>query len=121
MASQQSTVDYILEQIESAGRVSARKMFGEYGLYCDAKIIALVCEDQLFVKVTSAGKAVVGDCPEKPPYPGAKPWLWISGDRWDDNEWMSHLIKVTAKELPMAKPPPKEKTKAKAKSKARGR
>ena len=32
MASQQSTVDYILEQIAAAGDVSARKMFGTYSV-----------------------------------------------------------------------------------------
>ena len=44
MASQQSTVDYILEQIEAAGSVSARKMFGEYGIYCDGRIVARSAE-----------------------------------------------------------------------------
>jgi DNA transformation protein len=41
MASQQSCVDFILEQIAEAGVVSAKKMFGEYGIYCDEKIVAL--------------------------------------------------------------------------------
>ena len=37
MATDQSIVDYILEQISGAGRVHAKKMFGEYGVYCDDK------------------------------------------------------------------------------------
>jgi DNA transformation protein len=37
MSSQQSTVDFILDQISAAGDVSAKKMFGEYGLYCNGK------------------------------------------------------------------------------------
>jgi TfoX/Sxy family transcriptional regulator of competence genes len=57
MASKQGTVDFILEQIAAAGTVSAKKMFGEYALYCDGKMVALVCDDQLFVKITEAGKA----------------------------------------------------------------
>lgn len=60
MASQQSTVDFILEQIAAAGSVSAKKMFGEYGIYCDGKMVALVCDDQLFIKPTLAGKAFIG-------------------------------------------------------------
>lgn len=106
MASNQNVVDYILEQISEAGRVSARKMFGEYGVYCDGIIVALICDDQLFVKPTKAGLAFVGDCPEACPYPGAKPYLLISKEKWDEREWLSTLIKISAEQLP----PPKKKT-----------
>ena len=99
MASRQTTVDYLIEQMAGAGEIMAKKMFGEYGLYCDGKIVALVCDDQLFVKPTEAGKTMIGDCPEAPPYPGAKPSLLIAGGKWDDREWLSRLISVTAGEL----------------------
>ncbi|PCE30696.1 TfoX/Sxy family protein [Burkholderia ubonensis] len=104
MASSQSTVDFIVEQIAAAGAVSARKMFGEYGIYCDGKMVALVCDDQLFVKPTPDGKAFLGECDEGPPYPGAKPCFVISGERWDEHEWLSRLIQITAAQLPPPKP-----------------
>lgn len=104
MASRQSTVDFILEQIAEAGEVSAKKMFGEYGVYCDRKIVAFVCDDQLFVKPTKAGKAFIGDNVEEGyPYPGAKPYLLISGELWDDREWLATLIKISTAELPLPK------------------
>ncbi len=103
MGSQQSTVDFILEQIAEAGEVRARKMFGEYGIYCDEKTVAFVCDDELFVKPTKAGKAFIGAFVEGCPYPGAKPYLLISGDKWDDREWLAHLIRITAGELPLPK------------------
>jgi TfoX/Sxy family transcriptional regulator of competence genes len=103
MASQQSTVDFILDQIASAGSVSAKKMFGEYAVFCDGKVVALICDDQLYVKPTKAGRAVIETCEEEPPYPGAKPYLLISGDDWEDEEWLSNLIKITAEELPVPK------------------
>ena len=46
MASQQGTVDYLLDQLAGAGGVSAKKMFGEYGLYCDGKMFAIVADDR---------------------------------------------------------------------------
>ena len=104
MATQQRTVDFILEQLQAAGDVSARKMFGEYALYCEGKVVALVCDDQLFVKPTEAGKNYIGTVEEAPAYPGAKPSYLISGDQWDDADWLTELIKITAKELPMPKP-----------------
>lgn len=106
MSSSQSTVDFILEQIREAGSVSSRKMFGEYAIYCQQKTVALVCDDQLYVKPTAAGKAFVGTFVEGFPFEGAKPWLYISGDHWDDHEWLTRLIVITAQELPL----PKKKT-----------
>ena len=112
MASKQSTVDFILEQIQAAGIVSAKKMFGEYGIYCNEKVVALVCDDQLFVKPTEAGKALIADLTLGCPYPGAKPYFFISGEMWDDHEWLSSLIAVTVAELPL----PKKKLSSKKKS-----
>ena len=105
MASQQSTVDYILEQIADAGAVSARKMFGEYGIYCDGRIVALVCDDQFYLKPTAEGRALLGEgVDEQPAYPGAKPSYRIAGDRWDDAEWMAELVRVTTAALPLPTP-----------------
>lgn len=99
MASKQSIVDYVLEQISGAGVVSSKKMFGEYGIYCDGQIVALVCDDQLFVKPTSLAKQFIGKFIEAAPYPGAKPYLLIAGDKWENDEWMAQLIKLTAQQL----------------------
>jgi TfoX/Sxy family transcriptional regulator of competence genes len=103
MASKQSTVDFIVEQISSAGNISAKKMFGEYGIYCNEKMVALVWDDLLFVKPTSGGKNFIGECPEGSPYPGAKPCFIISGEKWDNWEWLSQLIAITSTQLPSPK------------------
>ena len=111
MASRQSIVDYLAEQIADAGDVSARKMFGEYGVYCEGKIVALICDDRFFVKPTQAGRAFIGEVEEAPPYEGAKPGFLVSEERWHDRSWMGELVRITANELPL----PKKKVK-----KARG-
>ena len=106
MASKQNTVDLIVEQMAGAGTVTARKMFGEYGIYCNGKVVALVCDNKLFVKPTAAGKAFAGNLTEAPAYSGAKPSLLIAAEKWDEPDWLSHLIKITAAELPMPKKKP---------------
>lgn len=103
MASTQSIIDFILDQIAVAGIISARKMFGEYGIYCNGKIVAFLCNDQLFVKPTNAGRGFVGECTEIPPYPKAKPYFFIQEDKWYDQDWLSRLIILTANELPFPK------------------
>jgi TfoX/Sxy family transcriptional regulator of competence genes len=87
----------------AAGQITSRKMFGEYAIYCGKKVVALVCDNQLFVKPTPAGKAILGRPAEAPPYPGAKLYYLID-DRIDDGDWLSRLIAKTAQELPAPKP-----------------
>lgn len=111
MASKQRTADYIVEQLAGAGGVTARKMFGEFGVFRDGKMVAVICDDQFYVKPTAGGRKYLGEVAEAAPYPGAKPYFLIVGDLWDDSEWMTELIKITSAELPL----PKKKAKMKAK------
>jgi DNA transformation protein len=103
VSTQQKTVDYILEQSAGAGSMTARKMFGEYGMYCDGKVMAFICDDQLFIKPTEAGRAYLGDVTEAEAYPGSKMYFLIDGDRWDDADWLAGLVKTTADDLPLPK------------------
>ena len=50
MASHPDFVNYVAEQLREAGAIRSRKMFGEYGLYCDDVFFAVICDDQFFVK-----------------------------------------------------------------------
>lgn len=104
MATKKSTIDYLLDQLSSE-KVRAKAMFGEYALYCQGKVVALVCDDKLFVKITEPGKKFIGkNYEEGYAYPGAKASMHISGDLWEDARFMSELILITAKSLPEAKP-----------------
>lgn len=78
-------------------------MFGEYGLYLDEKIVGLICDDRLFIKLTDAGRAFAGTLEEAPPYPGAKPSLLVDAARLSDAPWLCEMISITAKALPAPK------------------
>ncbi|HTN18027.1 MAG TPA: TfoX/Sxy family protein [Chitinophagaceae bacterium] len=103
MATDQQFVDFLLGQIEQAGEISAKKMFGEYGIYADGKIFGLICDNKLFLKPTVAGRAFIGEPQEAPAYPGAKPSFLIE-EKIEDRKWLSELIRITVKELPAPKP-----------------
>ncbi len=107
MASDLSFVEFVVDQIENAGVITFRKMFGEYAVYCDGKVVALICDNQLFIKPTEAGRSFIGDVVEAPAYPGAK-LSFLIGDKLEDREWLSQLIRVTVKELPEPKPKKKK-------------
>jgi TfoX/Sxy family transcriptional regulator of competence genes len=112
VSSDQNFIDFIVEQIENAGIITYRKMFGEYALYCEGKVVALVCDNQLFVKPTVGGRAFIGNVVEAPAYPGAKSSFLIE-DKIEDREWISTLIRITFDELPMPKPKTKKKKQGK--------
>lgn len=101
MASRPEFVQYIADQLISAGMITYRKMFGDYGMYCDGKLFALICDNQLFVKITAAGKRLAPDLETAPPYKGAKPYFLIEGI--DNREFLVEFVKETCRELPVPK------------------
>ena len=110
MPTSQATVDYILDQTSAAGAMSALKMFGEFTLYCNEKVVGLVCDDTLYIKITPQGKSYIGvHYREGVPYQGAKPSMVIDGTLIEDRDWLSDLVSITEKNLPLPKMKSKKK------------
>jgi TfoX/Sxy family transcriptional regulator of competence genes len=101
MATSLHTVKHILENIPLD--LNARKMFGEYAVYLDGKVVALICDNILFVKPTPGALALLENNPMAPPYPGAKPHLLIDA-ALDDADLMAQVLRIVATELPVPKP-----------------
>ena len=98
---ERTTSGYVLRNL------TARAMFGEYALYLDGRVVALVCDDTLFVKATKGALALLPDCEQGPPYPGGTPHL-VVGDALDDAELMVRLFRQVAAEVPAPKPKKKK-------------
>ena len=101
MASSLSYVEFVMEQLGGAGVITCRRMFGEYGLYCDGKYFACVCGDRLLVKITPAGEALLPDCSRGVPYEGGGEMLLPDAE---DRETLTELARVTCAALPEKKP-----------------
>ena len=102
MTSSINTVQYVCDQAGLGSRVTFKKMFGEYALYLDGKVVAFICDDQLFLKPTVEGKSYLGSVTEAPPYPGAKKYFLISSEL-DDQERLRVVLRITAQALPESK------------------
>ncbi len=85
-----------------------RKMFGDYGIYCDGKIVGLICDDCLYLKPTEAGRALLRTVDLRPPYDGAKDYFLIADV--DDRDYLAALVGATCKALPEPKPKKKKKS-----------
>jgi TfoX/Sxy family transcriptional regulator of competence genes len=119
MASSVGTVQFICDQAGLGKRLTFRKMFGEYALYLDGKVVALICDDQLFLKATAEGREYLGTVSEAAPFPGAKNFFLLSADL-DDPDRLSEALRVTARALPEPRPKP-ARSRAGAAGKARKR
>lgn len=106
MASDLNFVEYVVEQASGAGEMTYKKMFGEYGIYCNGKIVGVICNNILYIKKTQAGAAVCPTLEESSPYGGAKPHFVF--DDVDDRELLAKFIKATFEELPQPKPKKKK-------------
>jgi TfoX/Sxy family transcriptional regulator of competence genes len=102
MASDIGFVEYVSSQISGAGNVTYRKMFGEYGIYLNGKIIGLICDNQFFLKITGAGRLSLREIVESPAYTGSKPFFLI--EDLEDRDYLAALISATYSELPEPKP-----------------
>ena len=102
MASNPDFVQYIADQCGRAGEIEARKMFGDYGVYCNGKIFGLICDNGFYLKPTEAGRRMLRTEEMRPPYEGAKPYFYI--EDVDDRDYLSALVKATCAELPEQKP-----------------
>ena len=108
MASNVDFVQYIADQCAGAGAIMVKKMFGDYGIYCDGKIFGLICDDCLYLKPTDAVRPLLRSVELRPPYDGAKDYFLITDV--DDHDYLATLVRETCKVLPEPKLKKKKKS-----------
>jgi DNA transformation protein and related proteins len=103
MATQKDTIEFIIEKLREPKRFAARAMFGEYALYVDGKVVALVCDDQLYVKIVLASAALAGVCEQGPPYPGARAHYIVTEEQLSQLDNLREILFDIAAALPAPK------------------
>jgi len=106
MASDADFVQYIADQCSGAGEIIVRKMFGDYGIYCDGKIFGLICDNGFYLKPTDAVRPMLREVALRPPYDGAKDYFYITDI--DDRDYLSAIVRETCKALPSPRPKKKK-------------
>ena len=101
MACNADFVQFIVDQCSGAGEIAVKKMMGDYCIYCDGVLFGLICDNNLYLKVTAPGKALLKEVILRPPYDGAKDYFYISGV--DERDYLVALIKATLPALPKSK------------------
>lgn len=110
MPNDQDFIDFVIDQVQAGYTLTYRHMFGGTTLYMNSKVVGLICDNQLFVKPTEAGRAYIGAVVEAPPYEGAKNSFLIE-EEIEDPEWLTELLVITENALPAPRPKKKRKKK----------
>jgi TfoX/Sxy family transcriptional regulator of competence genes len=108
MSTDPETARFIEDQLAPLA-ITTGRMFGEYAVYLDGKVVGFICDDTLFIKPSPADPELFERTVPGKPYPGAKDYHEVAGDQLDDREWLVEAIQATADALPL--PPPKRSKK----------
>jgi len=100
MASDLDYVQYVIDQIKTNGKITYKKMFGEYLIYLNNKPVVMVCDNTAFVKMLDCIKPLMENAETGFPYEGAKEHYIVN---IDDSEHLSNVVMVLEKNVPMPK------------------
>jgi len=103
MATDPATALFIEDQLAPL-EVSTKRMFGEFAVYLDGKVVGFICDDTLLLKITDARPQLFSALEPGKPYPGAKDYHSVPGDLLDDRDWLREAVVATAAALPLPKP-----------------
>lgn len=75
-------------------------MFGEYSLYYDNRVVALICDNQFYLKNTKKGQELIGkdNLRLASPFPKAKDWILLD-EEIENRELFNELLLITRGEL----------------------
>lgn len=107
MACKEEFIEHLCNQIDNAGFVRYRKMFGEYMIYVDEKAVILACDNHAFVKIHPAIEHLMKDAERGYPYDGAREH-YILDDT--NRELCVKVTKILAEVLPYPKKKKKKNT-----------
>ena len=117
MSTDKSFVEYVFEQAALADRLTSKRMFGEYGLYVDGKVVAFCADNSLFLKLVAETADLLPDLPRQELFPGSKPYA-LADELLDDPDRLRALLIALERALPEPKP---KRPKAKSERASRSR
>jgi TfoX/Sxy family transcriptional regulator of competence genes len=94
MASDIDFVNYVIDQINSIGIITSKKMFGEYMVYVNYKPVILICNNTAYVKKLDCIKLFCENSETGVPYNGAKEHYILD---IDSREALIEIIKEVEK------------------------
>lgn len=111
MATTPDTIEFILAALGHDPQFTTRRMFGEYALYADGKVVALVCDDQLYVKIIPESSQLEDWCEKDTPYSGARLHYLVEEIQLQSLDFLPEVLIGMAAVLQRPKPKKKKSPK----------
>ena len=102
MATTKEYYEYIMECLIKVGDITSKKMMGEYCIYYQDKLVALLCDNRLLVKQTDTSKRLLQNCALEYPNEGSKTLMYVV-EELENLQLMKELLEGLYKELPEIK------------------
>ena len=106
MSTKREFVEWIVDTVNDK-KVTTRAMFGEFALYYDKKVVALICDNTFFLKITKNTTKILETNPHTkakgiktgPAYPGSKDFYILPEEILENRESLKELLKECAKDV----------------------
>ncbi len=99
MATTKDFTHYILDSTHST-KTRVKSMFGEYALYYEEKVVALICNNILFVKISENNKKLLGKNKTGRAYPSSKNFYIITEEQICTPKFLQTIFKNVSTSLP---------------------
>ncbi|WP_227497345.1 TfoX/Sxy family protein [Planctomonas psychrotolerans] len=104
MSSDPATVALLTDRLVPLA-VHSAALFGEYALYCDDKVIGLICDDTLYLAPVGLDAELLAPTePAPPPGRARRDYHRVPGYALEDLEWLKRVVQATANALPPPEP-----------------
>lgn len=103
MSTSKDTAAFIEDQLAGLD-IRTGRMFGEYAIYCDDKVVGFITDDVLKIKPSPVDPAVLEGTYPGQAYPGSKDYHCVPGDLLENRDWLRTAIQATADALPAPTP-----------------
>lgn len=103
MSTDKHFAEFILDQVNDVN-VRVHKMFGEYALYWDNRVVGLICNNTVYVKITEKTTKILGENYQTGfAYPGAKASFWLDSEILENRDLFRQLLRECSKDVPVKK------------------
>jgi TfoX/Sxy family transcriptional regulator of competence genes len=106
MATTRDYIAYLEDGLRGVSHLRFRSMFGEYAVYYRDRVVGLVCDQTLFIKVTPGTSAILaGVVGTAPPYRGGRDAFVLTETEIEDTVLMTRVIEACHADVAARSPP----------------
>lgn len=102
MTTTKDFTQYIVDNAHST-KVRVRSMFGEFALYYEDKVVALICNNTLYVKISESNKKLLDQNKIGPAYPKSKNFYILTEEQIETPKFLQTVFKNISTSLPAKK------------------